>query len=372
MLKIAVILGTRPEAIKLLPVYMALKKSSKIEAILISTGQHKEMLQQVFELFNVKPDTQLSVMEPNQSVNRLFSKILDALEYEFAQNNYDGVIVQGDTTTTVSAAMAAYHKKIKIFHVEAGLRSYDHNNPFPEEANRKVTSVYTALHFTPTEKATNALENEGYSSDTIIEVGNTVIDALQIVNKNVIININHYYSNFQMLSNNRKFILITCHRRESFGLGLKNICEAISHLATKYKEIDFVYPVHLNPNVKGTVEQQLGAISNIKLLPPISYDEMLFLLNECYFILTDSGGIQEEAPSFRKPVLVMRETSERMEGIEQGCAKLLGSNAKNIVQESSILIEDEEQYNRMIPNQNPYGNGQSSAKIVEALIKYFE
>jgi len=372
MNKIAIIVGTRPEAIKLMPVFLAFKDSEKFQVDLISTGQHKEMLDQVFDIFNITPNVSLNLMTKNQSLNGLASKLTSNIDVLLLKNKYNGVIVQGDTLTAMISAMVAFNNKISVFHIEAGLRSYDLGHPFPEEANRKVIGVYSSMNFTPTDKASNALLKEGYNNDIVINVGNTVIDALNLVVNLINKNEQKYENEFsKIISPERKHILITAHRRENFGDGFTNICEAILELATMHKNIDFVYPVHLNPNVQNIVNSTLKNVSNIKLIPPISYDNIVYLMSKSYLILSDSGGIQEEAPSLNKPVVVLREKTERMEGIEKGCSILVGTSKEKIVNTVNQLLTNSNLYNKMCNITNPYGDGKSSKLIVKYITNFY-
>jgi len=372
MNKIAIIVGTRPEAIKLMPLFLAFKDSREFQVDLISTGQHKEMLDQVFDIFNVTPNVALNLMTKNQSLNGLASKLTSHIDSLLLKNRYNGVIVQGDTLTAMISAMVAFNNKISVFHVEAGLRSYDLEHPFPEEANRKVIGVYSSMNFTPTEKASIALLKEGYNKDIVINVGNTVIDALHMVDSLLKLNPLKYENEFSnIISIERKHILITAHRRENFGEGFTNICEAILELANRYKEVDFVYPVHLNPNVQNIVNSTIKNVPNIKLIQPLTYDSMVYLMSKSYLILSDSGGIQEEAPSLNKPVVVMREKTERMEGVEKGCSILVGTSKEKIVNTVSKLLTNSELYNQMSKITNPYGNGESSKLIVKHITNFY-
>ena len=372
MKKIAIIVGTRPEAIKLMPVYLAFKNVKQFQVDLISTGQHKEMLNQVFDIFKVSPTVSLNLMTANQTLNGLASKLISSLDNLVLKNNYDGVIVQGDTLTAMVGAMVAFNTKVSVFHVEAGLRSYDMNHPFPEEANRRVIGVYASLNFTPTKKATNALLKEGFNANTVINVGNTVIDALFKVENSIKANIESYKTKFNtVLVPNKKSILITAHRRENFGEGFTNICEAIVELSKQFKDINFIYPVHLNPNVQKVVNSMLANIDNVKLIAPLAYDDMIYVMSKSYLILSDSGGIQEEAPSLNKPVVVLREKTERMEGIEKGCSVLVGTSKTKIIDTVTQLINDKDLYAKMSQASNPYGDGNSSEKIVAQVLKFY-
>lgn len=372
MSKIAVIIGTRPEAIKLIPVFIELRKQlSKDQLVLISTGQHKEMLAQVFDLFEIQPTINLEVMENNQTLNQLIAKIFGQLDQVLTQENITSLIVQGDTSTAMASAITAFNRKINVFHVEAGLRSGNLLSPFPEEGNRKIISAFANLHFTPTMNATQNLLNEGVSAEQIKEVGNTVIDAVEMLKLKIQQNENEYSTCFPLkISDNSNFILITCHRRESFGKGINDICSAIVELSEKHPDCNFVYPVHLNPHVKEVVHQKLSGLKNVVLLDPLPYDQLLYLLSKCTFVLTDSGGIQEEAPSFGKPCLVMRSTTERTEGVESGCAVLVGNEKSKIVESVSLLLKNHEVHTKMSPVSNPYGDGKAASRIVDHILKF--
>jgi len=372
MKKIAIIVGTRPEAIKLMPVYLAFKNIQNIQVDLVSTGQHKEMLSQVFDIFEVQPNVSLELMTKNQTLNGLAGKLITSLDELTLKNKYDGVIVQGDTLTAMVGAMVSFNNRIDVFHIEAGLRSYDMEHPFPEEANRRVIGVYSTLNFTPTSKASNALFKEGYPEHSVINVGNTVIDALLAVQNKINSNYLHYENKFSNItSKKRHFVLVTAHRRENFGQGFKNICEALIELSKKHKNLDFIYPVHLNPNVQAVVKTLIGNISNIKLIDPLSYDDMIYFMSEALLILSDSGGIQEEAPSLNIPVVVLREKTERMEGVESGCSVLVGTSKNKIVKVVDDLLTNNERYTKMSTTQNPYGDGKSSQRVVEHISTFY-
>lgn len=370
MSKIGVVVGTRPEAIKLIPVFLELKQGlGDSQVVLISTGQHQQMLNQVFDLFNVTPSVTLNVMEKNQSLNGLISKIFAQMNEVFAVHEITRLIVQGDTSTAMSTAIAAFNNRISVYHVEAGLRSHDLSNPFPEEANRKLIGSIARLHFTPTKNASENLIQEGIEAEIVKEVGNTVIDALELVQKKITLSSKEYEAKFgKSLVENGSFVLITCHRRESFGKGINEISKAIKQLAESNPSIRFIYPVHLNPKVKEVVESKLKDISNVVLLQPLPYDELLFLLSRCRFVLTDSGGIQEEAPTFGKACVVMRATTERTEGIESGCAVLVGNQCEKIVSTTNHLLSSDQALQQMSPSSNPYGDGQASKRIVDIII----
>jgi UDP-N-acetylglucosamine 2-epimerase (non-hydrolysing) len=367
MKKIAIILGTRPEAIKLIPVYLSLKQSRTIEPTLISTGQHKEMLQQIFLFFEIAPELELNVMTANQNLSQLTGKLFASLGQLFDEKNYDGIIVQGDTTTAMVTSLVGFYHKIKIIHVEAGLRTYNKFSPFPEEINRKIISTVGDIHFTPTEKASAILAREMINKD-IYMVGNTVVDSVKIGLKKISNQKISYQKYFDSVyDQDRKAILITGHRRESFGEGFREICNAINSLASTYPELEFIYPVHLNPNVQKVVYENLGDKKNIHLIDPLPYDQLLYLMSKSHIILTDSGGIQEEAPSLNVPLVVLRDTTERPEGIDAGCAILGGTEQQGIERAFHRIYSDANLYKQMAMADNPYGNGTSSEKIREVL-----
>jgi len=367
MKKALIIVGTRPEAIKLIPVYKELKQSKHWLTLLVSTGQHQEMLKSIFDFFEVQPDVNLAVMTKNQSLAGLTELLLSACTAVIEQHLPDLIIVQGDTTTAMVGALAGFYKRVQIAHVEAGLRSYDKAAPFPEEVNRRMISTMADFHFAPTKTAAEALTYERVQGKIKV-VGNTVIDSLFFATKKV----SKHLKKFDLKYNNvldqyEKMILITGHRRESFGDGFRNICKAIHLLANTYPKVSFVYPVHLNPNVRDMVFNMLHNLPNVFLINPVTYDDMVFLMTKSYLILTDSGGVQEEAPSLGKPVLIMREKTERPEGIKAGCSLLVGSSEKRIVKAVIDLMDNARKYKSMTRVVNPYGKGDSSKKIVSYL-----
>lgn len=372
MKKISVILGTRPEAIKLCPVILELKKRSELDCKVCVTGQHREMLDQVLPVFGVIPDVDLDLMRPNQSLGGLTSRAIEALDRYLAEDKPDVVLVQGDTTTVLCAALAAFYHKIPIAHVEAGLRTWNMASPWPEEANRVLTTRLAKWHFAPTETNRLNLLKEGVPQDDIYVTGNTVIDALFLALEKI----KKYPPRITGLAGEsldflgeRKMVLITGHRRENFGEGFENICHAIAELAHKFPEIEFIYPVHLNPNVRKPVESVLrtSGAENIRLIEPLSYLPFVALMNRSHIILTDSGGVQEEAPSLGKPVLVMRETTERPEAVEAGTVKIVSTDVEKIVSEASRLICCEDYYGQMTRKHNPYGDGAAAQRIVDVL-----
>jgi UDP-N-acetylglucosamine 2-epimerase (non-hydrolysing) len=385
MKKISIIFGTRPEAIKLAPVILAIQNKPNLEPHICVTGQHRELLEQVLNVFNIKPDVHLSLMTSNQTLGTFTSRAIKALNEYLGEHMPDMVLVQGDTTTVFCGALTAFYNHIPLGHVEAGLRTGNRFSPYPEEINRVLTSRLAKFHFAPTQNAKKNLLKEKISEKNIYVTGNTVIDALFIARDKVQENpfCIPFLPNFLQPSgqntkeNEPRMILITSHRRENFGPGLVNICQAIKELAEVFPDIHFVYPVHLNPNVKNPVNQILGSETkfhdkiyrrkNIHLIKPVSYIQFIALLNRSYLILTDSGGVQEEAPSIGKPVLVMRKTTERPEGIEAGTAKLVGINQEKIFENVRNLIIDNDAYKKMAKAVNPYGDGKASKRIVDTI-----
>jgi UDP-N-acetylglucosamine 2-epimerase (non-hydrolysing) len=369
MKKIFLIIGTRPEAIKMIPVFLQLKQA-KCKPVLVSTGQHREMLLPIFDFFKVKPHFNMGVMAPNQSLGSLTSLLIDHCTRLFSAEAPDVVVVQGDTTSAFAAALSAFYLKIPVAHVEAGLRSHNIFSPYPEEANRRNIGVISQLHFAPTKKAVQALLREGLPG-TVFNVGNTVIDSLQLARKKVKPARKQFLKVYErMLIPFDKMVLITGHRRESFGAGFESICQAIRTLSRQNPKVSWVYPVHLNPNVRNTVAKFLNDLPNVFLIEPIPYPHMIFLMSACSFILTDSGGIQEEAPSFKKPVIVMRDTTERMEGIEAGCSVLAGTSATKIVRFAKQLLTNKVVYKKMTSVKNPYGDGNSARKISKHIMSF--
>lgn len=369
-IKVAIILGTRPEAIKLIPIYLAFKKCNRFVPVLISTGQHSSMLKQIFDFFEVKPDVDLQVMCSKQTLSSLTSLLFDKIGQLFKDEKFEFVLVQGDTTTAFVAAVSSHYYKLTIAHVEAGLRTYDKWAPFPEESNRKMISAITDIHFTPTSTATENLAKENITKN-VIQVGNSVIDSLLIVQEKIKKNKAKYEIKFsELLDKEKKIILVTGHRRESFGKGFEEICKALEIITNSHPEFQIIYPVHMNPNVQEIVYEMLGQFENIKLIDPLPYDELIYLMGESWLIMTDSGGIQEEAPTLNIPLIVMRETTERMEGIENGCSILGGTTAKIILQKFNKVIQSKVLYQEMSEALNPYGEGDTSKQIVEYLNLY--
>ena len=371
-MKISVVFGTRPEAIKLAPLILALRREPSVRCRVCVTAQHREMLDQVLQVFEITPDDDLDLMQPNQSLARLTAAAIEALDGYLRTEKPDLVIVQGDTTTTFSCALAAFYNDIPIAHVEAGLRTRNLKAPWPEEANRVLTSRLSALHFAPTETNRRNLLEEGVLPEQIHVTGNTVIDALLLARDKVRSrkpDIPELPGQLFRDDTRTPVVLITGHRRESFGAGLESMCRAIDVLARKFPGVHFVYPVHRNPNVRTAVEKILRPLGNLHLIEPLDYLPFVALMDRAAFILTDSGGIQEEAPSLGKPVLVMRETTERPEAIQAGVVKLIGTRTDDIFREASRLLTDESARRAMSSAMNPYGDGRASERIVKILLE---
>lgn len=369
-MKTLCIFGTRPEAIKMAPLALALAADERFDAKVCVTGQHREMLDQVLELFDIKPDFDLSIMRPGQDLTDVTTAILLGLKSVFAEFKPDMVLVHGDTATTLAASLAAYYQQIPVAHVEAGLRTGNIYSPWPEEANRKLTSAITTLHLAPTDLSKANLLNEGVADDSIVVTGNTVIDALLDVVKRLDQNEALRTEAEQptaFLDPSRRVILVTGHRRESFGDGFERICHALIEVAKQYPDVDIVYPVHLNPNVREPVNRLLQGINNIYLIAPLDYLPFVHLMSRSHLILTDSGGIQEEAPSLGKPVLVMRDTTERPEAVTAGTVKLVGTDTAAIVREINHLLAEPKAYEAMSYAHNPYGDGQACERIIDSL-----
>jgi UDP-N-acetylglucosamine 2-epimerase (non-hydrolysing) len=372
MKKVMLIFGTRPEAIKMCPLALKLQEyRKKLKTTVCVTAQHREMLDQFLSLFNVKQDYDLNLMKKNQTLYDITSEALIGTGKIIEKEKPDMVIVQGDTTTTFAASLAAYYNKVKIGHVEAGLRTSNKYYPFPEEMNRRLTSAIADIHFAPTESSKKNLLEEGVSEKDIVVTGNTVIDALLWVREKVKQNKNGY-DDLKGIDFGKRIIVATGHRRESFGRGLVNICNALKMIAIRNREVEIVYPVHLNPNVRKSVYTILGKVKNIRLMAPLSYEPFVYLMDKAYFIISDSGGIQEEAPSLGKPVLITRNITERPEALEAGATKLVGTNPRTISEEAGHLLNDEESYNRMSKIRNPYGDGRASERIIESILRFLK
>lgn len=372
MKKVLLVFGTRPEAIKMAPLVKEFQKYSKdFDTKVCVTAQHREMLDQVLEMFEIKPDYDLNIMKSGQDLFDVTANVLLGLKNVLRDFKPDIVLVHGDTTTTSTSALAAFYEKIKVGHVEAGLRTGDIYSPWPEEANRQITGVLANYHFAPTQTSKENLIKENKDEKTIAVTGNTVIDGLflaldkiennQELKNKILENINWQYK----LNEDRKIILVTGHRRENFGEGFINICEALKTVANQNPNIDIVYPVHLNPNVQKPVREILSYTPNVYLIEPLQYESFIYMMNRSYFIITDSGGVQEEAPSLGKPVLVMRDTTERPEAVEAGTVKLVGTDKDKIVKEAQKLLDDKVAYEKMSKAHNPYGDGKACEKIVE-------
>ncbi len=370
MKKVLTVFGTRPEAIKMAPLVHKLTEAEELDARVCVTAQHREMLDQVLDLFEITPDYDLNIMKPGQDLYDVTNNILAGLKTVLSEFKPDVVLVHGDTTTTFSASLAAFYQQIKVGHVEAGLRTGNIYSPWPEEANRKLTGSLTNYHFAPTSLSKENLLKENVTSNDIIVTGNTVIDALLWVKNKLEVDTSlqqHFEQKFSFLDSSKKFILVTGHRRESFGGGFERICAALAQIAEERSDVQIVYPMHLNPNVREPVNRLLSKHDNIVLIEPQDYLPFVYLMNQSYLIITDSGGVQEEAPSLGKPVLVMRDTTERPEAVEAGTVKLVGTDTDKIVSETYALLDDAELYESMARAHNPYGDGMACGRIVSCL-----
>ncbi len=375
--KILLVFGTRPEAIKMAPlIKVLLEEKEDFEVKVCITAQHREMLDQVLDFFEINVDYDLNLMKKKQTLFDITSNVLLGLEKILEDFTPDIVMVHGDTTTSIVASLAAFYKHIKIAHIEAGLRTNNLQSPWPEEANRQITGVLANYHFAPTDVSKENLVKENKDSKNIVVTGNTVIDALFLAldkikkSKTLELQMEQQILDFgYKINKDRKMILVTGHRRENHGQGFINICEALKEIAEKNSEFDIVYPVHLNPNVQKPVKEILSGIDNVYLIEPLQYEQFIYLMDKSYFIITDSGGIQEEAPSLGKPVLVMRDTTERPEALEAGTVKLIGTDKNRIIQETQKLIDDTITYKNMSKAHNPYGDGTACNKIVNFLLK---
>lgn len=372
MKKVMLVFGTRPEAIKLCPLVIELRKhQDAFETVVCVTAQHRQMLDQFLNIFEVIPDYDLDIMKEHQTLFDITSSVLTETNKVLTKEKPDLVIVQGDTTTTFAVSLCAYYNKVSVGHVEAGLRTGNKYSPFPEEMNRKLTSAIADIHFAPTKWAKNNLLAENIPEEKIIVTGNTVIDALLSVRNKIQTSYKNYQTLFSGLDLRKKTILVTGHRRENFGQAFINFCTALKTLACEHPDIEIVYPVHLNPNVRKPVNDILKEIVNVKLIEPLDYEPFIYLLDKCYFIITDSGGIQEEAPSFGKPVLVTRDTTERPEAVDAGAAKLVGTDKGIIILEAERLLNDSKYYGKMSNVQNPFGDGKACERIIESLFHFF-
>lgn len=366
-MKIAMIVGTRPEFIKVAPVYRVFKNDPAWETTLISTGQHDTMLTQLADFFEISPDINLRVMKENQSLSKLTAILIEKLTELFSSLQPDFVLVQGDTTTTFAASLAAFYQQIKILHLEAGLRTHQKYAPFPEEINRKLTSVITDIHFCPTDSAKINLQKENVNAEVHI-IGNTVIDSLLWAKNKISDNESSYkHLYLDILDKHQHLILVTAHRRENFGKGILSIAGAIKYLASQYRDAGFVYPVHLNPNIYHTIHRELSGLPNVYLFDPLEYDKMVYLMMKAFLVLTDSGGIQEEAPSLNLPAIVLRETTERKEALDANTSVLAGTEKEKIIAVFNDLYNNPTAYEDMAKSQNPFGDGKSAIRLKHIL-----
>ena len=380
--KIAIVAGTRPEVIKMAQVYHVLKTSDILEPVFISTAQHRQMLDQALRIFSIVPDFDMDIMQAGQTLTDLTARLLSAWKDYFSKSKPDAVLVQGDTTTVLATSIAAFYERIPIGHIEAGLRTYNFDAPFPEEMNRRLTDPISKWCFAPTKCSYDTLIREGVNPASCFITGNTVIDSLlwmreRLAKDNISAlemakkcGISEDFAR-EFLSGKKRWILVTGHRRENFGGGFENICAAIKGIADKYEDVGIVYPVHLNPNVQEPVNRILAGHERIALIKPLSYEDFIWFMDKSFFVLSDSGGVQEEAPSLSKPVLVMRDTTERPEGVEAGTCELVGTDAAKIMSSASRLLDDGEEYRRRAMLKNPYGDGTACLKIKEILEKAF-
>jgi UDP-N-acetylglucosamine 2-epimerase (non-hydrolysing) len=363
--RVITVMGTRPEAIKLMPVVRELNRRDDLfEHLLVVTGQHREMLDQVLAVFGARPDIDLDLMQHNQSLGGFAARALASLSELFSEIKPDAVLVQGDTTTVTIAALAAFYQGIRVGHVEAGLRSFDLHNPFPEEMNRKLAGSLAEMHFAPTDGARRNLVREGVPPENIFVTGNTIVDALRSIP------LDGPFADARLNEvafDRRRVLLVTAHRRENHGLPMYSICDGLRAIIDRFDDVEIVYPVHLNPNVRPVVFEQLGGVPRIHLVEPVGYTDLLRLMDRSHLILSDSGGIQEEAPSFGKPVLVLRDTTERPEVIECGAGRLVGTDAERIAHEAARLLSDRDAYRQMSRAENPFGDGRAAERIINVL-----
>jgi UDP-N-acetylglucosamine 2-epimerase (non-hydrolysing) len=369
-LKTLSVFGTRPEAIKMAPLVLSLAADDRFDSRVCVTGQHRQMLDQVLDLFEISPDYDLNIMKAGQDLTDVTTSILQGLKPVLKAFEPDIVLVHGDTATTLAASLAAYYQQIPIAHVEAGLRTNNLYSPWPEEANRRLTGTLAALHFAPTTTSRDNLIKEGVSQAQIFTTGNTVIDALLEVVRKLDSNDlqSRFQAQFEFLDSQRRMVLVTGHRRENFGNGFERICEALAKTARQFPDVDIVYPVHLNPNVREPVNRLLAGIDNVYLIEPLDYLPFVYLMSRAYLILTDSGGVQEEAPALGKPVLVMRDTTERPEAVQAGTVKLVGTAVESINRNLAQLLTNDALYREMSFAHNPYGDGKACARILDALL----
>jgi len=380
--KIALVAGTRPEVIKLAPVFFALRESATLEPVLLSSGQHRQMIDQAFAVFGLKPDLDLNLMQPGQTLPDLTARVVTNVAAALRELQPAAILAQGDTTTVLGAALAAFYERVPLGHVEAGLRTYDFEAPWPEEMNRRLADPIARWCFAPTAWSAANLRAEHIPEERIHVTGNTVVDALLWVREKLRrspqapaetaarCGIPAEFARRYLENDHSRFVLITGHRRESFGRGFENICQAVAELAQRYPDLGLLYPVHLNPNVQEPVRRLLGANPRVALIPPVDYEDFIRLMDRCHFVLSDSGGVQEEAPSLGKPVLVMRETTERPEGVEAGTCRLVGTDPARIVGEAAVLLENSAEFALRSRLQNPYGDGTASLRIRNILEKF--
>lgn len=364
--KVLSVFGTRPEAIKMCPVVQELNKRNNIESVVCLTGQHREMLRQVMDVFKLKEDYNLDIMKPNQTLSMITASILEKMDSIISKENPDLILVHGDTSTAFASALAAFYHQIPVGHVEAGLRTYNLKSPYPEEFNRQAIDVMTELYFAPTETAKEALLSEGKNESKIFVTGNTVIDALSTTVTN------DYNNEHIEWAKDSRLILLTAHRRENIGEPMENIFKAVVKLTETFSDIKVIYPIHLNPKVRAIAEKYLSDNDKVRLIEPLDVFDFHNFMKRSYLIMTDSGGIQEEAPSLGKPVLVLRDTTERPEGIKAGTLKLVGTDANIIFNKAKHLLEDEKEYKKMSEAKNPYGDGTASCKIADVIEDYFK
>jgi len=369
-IKVMTVFGTRPEGIKMAPIIKVMEKVEEIENVICVTAQHRQMLDQVLNLFNIEPHYDLNIFKPGQTLTEITMRALEGLEKVIIEEKPDILLVQGDTTTVFSAALAAFYQKVKIGHVEAGLRSGNLYSPYPEEANRKLTGVLTDYHFAPTKTNKENLLREGYPEERIFITGNTVIDALQYAVKE------DYEFNIPLLNKmdfkNKRVVLLTSHRRENIGRPMENIFSAINDITLKYEDVEVVFPIHLNPKVREIAYRVFEGNDRIHLIEPLDYEPFTNLMARVHMVVTDSGGLQEEAPSLGKPVLVIREETERPEGIEAGTARLVGTSYDGVYKEMDLLLSNKEEYDKMANAVNPYGDGKASERIVDIILKHIK
>ena len=364
--KILIVFGTRPEVIKVAPVIRIMQQSENVELYLCNTGQHKEMILPLFDLFKFLPDFTLNTMVAGQGLTSLTTRLITSLDEIIRSLNPEWVLAQGDTATVMCASLAAYYNQVKFGHIEAGLRTNDKYQPFPEEINRRIAGVIADLHFAPTNVAVENLLVENINPKTIILTGNTIVDAINLIipDEKKILNL------FSEIPFEKRIILVTAHRRENIGEPFNNICRALKELAISHDDIHVVFPVHYNPNFRNISYQYLGNEKNISLLEPMDYEALSYFMSKAYLVLTDSGGIQEEGASYNKPILVLRNTTERPEGIEAGISKLIGTSKRKIIDEVSLLLNDRDVYLSMTGHKNPYGDGKASERILNTILKY--